>query len=115
MMRTSTIARMAAVAFVATVVTITALEMREAPTASVTSAPVVRGDAQADPLRAALTRCQSTGMAAARDGACLRAWAENRRRFLAPGARPQAMIEPALPDNSNVAALNVGASTGELR
>ena len=114
-MRTSTIARMAAVAFVATVVTITALEMREAPAASAASATPVTLDAQADPLRAALTRCQSIGMAAAQDGACLRAWAENRRRFLAPGARPQAMIEPALPDNSNVAALNVDAPTEELR
>lgn len=114
-MRTSTIARMGAVAFVATVVTITALDMREAPAGSAASAPVVKAEAQADPLRAALARCQSIGMAAAQDGACLRAWAENRHRFLAPGARPQAMIEPALPDNSNVAALNDGAPTEELR
>lgn len=114
-MRTSTIARMGAVAFVATVVTITALEVREAPAGSAANAAVVTVDAQADPLRAALTRCQSIGMAAARDGACLRAWAENRHRFLAPGARPQAMIEPALPDTSNAAALNDSAPTEELR
>jgi conjugative transfer region protein TrbK len=114
-MRTSTIARMGAMAFVATVVAITALEMREAPAASAASAPVVTGDAQADPLRAALTRCQSIGMAAAQDGACLRAWAENRHRFLAPGARPQAMIEPAPADDSSAAAVNGGAPTEELR
>lgn len=114
-MRTSTIARMGAVAFVATVVAITTLEMREAPAASAASATVVTVEAQSDPLRGALSRCQSIGMAAAQDGACLRAWAENRRRFLAPGARPQAMIEPALADSSNAAAVNVSAPTEELR
>ncbi len=45
-----------------------------------------------DPLFGALRRCQLLGQAAAADAACLRAWAENRRRFMAPGARPQAAI-----------------------
>src|SRR3546814_5100152 len=34
------------------------------------------------PLRTELTRCQQLGEAATRDQFCLRAWADNRRRFL---------------------------------
>ena len=45
-----------------------------------------------DPLLIELRRCQSIGAAGASDSDCLRAWAENRRRFLAPGARPAARI-----------------------
>ena len=41
-----------------------------------------------NPLQAALQRCQGLGEAAIRDAACLDIWAENRRRFLTPGARP---------------------------
>jgi conjugative transfer region protein TrbK len=48
--------------------------------------------AATDPLLGELRRCQSSGAAAAEDPGCLRAWAENRRRFMAPGARPQAII-----------------------
>lgn len=92
------LARGGAIAFVAMAITMTAIEMRDAPK---------RGDAveesaavaePADPLRAELIRCQSIGQAGASDGACLRAWAENRRRFLAPGARPiGAIAAPANP------------------
>ena len=45
-----------------------------------------------DPLLIELRRCQSIGAAGASDPDCLRAWGENRRRFLAPGARPAARI-----------------------
>ncbi|MFA5965238.1 MAG: putative entry exclusion protein TrbK-alt [Sphingomonas sp.] len=45
-----------------------------------------------DPLFGELRRCQLLGQAAAADTGCLRAWAENRRRFMAPGARPQAAV-----------------------
>ncbi|MER8421093.1 putative entry exclusion protein TrbK-alt [Mesorhizobium sp. M1329] len=38
----------------------------------------------ADPLRGELIRCRDLGEAGTRDSACLRIWAENRRRFLAP-------------------------------
>ncbi len=41
----------------------------------------------ADPLRAEFARCQGLGEAGAHDPACLSAWAENRRRFLAPDRR----------------------------
>lgn len=44
----------------------------------------------ADPLQAEFARCQALGEAGAHDPACLAAWAENRRRFLAPDRRPAA-------------------------
>ncbi len=43
-----------------------------------------------DPLQAEFARCQGLGEAGAHDPACLAAWAENRRRFLAPDRRPVA-------------------------
>src|SRR3546814_5378591 len=49
-----------------------------------------------DPLRDELIRCQALGEAGPRDPACLRAWAENRNRFLAPGARPAERL-PEMP------------------
>lgn len=86
------LARIGAIVFVAIAITMTAIEMarapepmREAP-ASVAETPVT------DPLLIELRRCQSLGQAGASDPDCLRAWAENRRRFLAPGARPAARI-----------------------
>lgn len=92
------LARGGAIAFVAVALTMTAIEMRDAPR-SADPAPadaVMAGEV--DPLRAELIRCQSIGQAGASDGACLHAWAENRRRFLAPGARPSGVIEaPASP------------------
>lgn len=84
------LARIGAIAFVAIAITMTVLQLHDAPKAA--RGPfVVPADAQAelDPLRAELIRCQSLGAAGASDDACLRAWAENRRRFLAPGSRPQ--------------------------
>jgi conjugative transfer region protein TrbK len=48
-----------------------------------------------DPLAAEFTRCQALGEAGAHDAGCLAAWAENRRRFLAPDRRPMAPIPPA--------------------
>ena len=55
-----------------------------------------------DPLSIEFARCLALGEAGARDDACLRAWADNRRRFLTPNARPLAAdpIEPALPSKS---------------
>ena len=51
----------------------------------------------ADPLRAEFARCQALGEAGAHDPACLAAWAENRRRFLAPDRRPAAPNPAAVP------------------
>lgn len=85
------LARIGAIVFVAIAITMTAIEMsrpepvREAPAA-------VAATTATDPLLIELRRCQSLGQAGASDPDCLRAWAENRRRFLAPGARPAARI-----------------------
>lgn len=81
-------ARVGAGIFVAITITATAIEMaRETPPAE-RPAAVMRPAQASDPLRAALIRCQQLGEVGVREPSCLRAWAENRRRFLAPGARP---------------------------
>lgn len=87
-----TLFRLGAVVFVAFAIVATVIEMtrKEAvPTeASVTSAVVPA----TDPLQDELIHCQLLGEAGAHDADCLRAWAENRRRFLAPDARPEAKL-----------------------
>ena len=97
-----TLARLGAVVFVAIALTATAIEMtrkEEAPAAWPSGRST---QAQADPLRDELIRCQSLGEAGPRDPACLRAWAENRNRFLAPGARPTERLPdiPPAPRNT---------------
>lgn len=80
-----------AVVFVAIAVTATAIELtrtEDIPASSLTG----RSGAAADPLRGDLSRCQVLGEAGTRDPACLRAWAESRRRFLAPA--PPAIDRP---------------------
>lgn len=94
-MDTKLLARTGAIAFVAIAITMTAIELRDAPRRDVdeTNTPIVSADV--DPLRDELIRCQSIGQAGASDAACLRTWAENRRRFLAPGARPKERLPEA--------------------
>ncbi|WP_375286456.1 putative entry exclusion protein TrbK-alt [Sphingomonas sp.] len=101
-MDTKLFARIGAVVFVAIAITMTAIEMsrpprpaREEPTA------VADTSAKADPLLIELRRCQSLGQAGASDANCLRAWAENRRRFLAPGAPPAARIADGMSAQEN--------------
>ncbi|SNS97942.1 putative entry exclusion protein TrbK-alt [Sphingopyxis indica] len=85
--------RIGAIIFVAIAITMTAIEMSRAPEPSREEpvAPVAANET--DPLLIELRRCQALGAAGADDRDCLRAWAENRRRFLAPGARPMARID----------------------
>lgn len=96
------LARLGAVVFVAVAITATAIEMNRKEE---TPEPWASGrtiQTQADPLRNELIRCQGLGEAGPRDTACLRAWAENRNRFLAPGARPAERLPeppPAPRDN----------------
>ncbi|MDE1995223.1 MAG: putative entry exclusion protein TrbK-alt [Rhizobiaceae bacterium] len=94
-MESKTLARIAAVAFVAVAITASVVEAsRKAPVpldTSVTAATIPA----ADPLHDELTHCQLLGQAGASDADCLRAWSENRRRFLTPGSRPQP--SPAAP------------------
>lgn len=91
------LARLGAVVFVAVAITATAIEMsrkEEAPEAWPSGRAAVTA---ADPLRDELIRCQALGEAGPRDPACLRAWAENRNRFLAPGARPAERLPDITP------------------
>jgi conjugative transfer region protein TrbK len=91
-------ARVGAVVFVAIAITATAIEMtrkEEAPEVWPSGRAV---EAQADPLRDALIRCQALGEDGPRDPECRRAWTENRERFLSPGARPLQRM-PEAPDS----------------
>ena len=86
------LARIGAIVFVAVAITATAMEMtrkQDAPEPWRVARPQANIP---DPLRDELFRCQALGEAGPRDPSCLRAWAENRQRFLAPGARPAARI-----------------------
>ncbi|MDW9658518.1 putative entry exclusion protein TrbK-alt [Sinorhizobium meliloti] len=82
------LARLGAVVFVAVAVTATAIEITRIGDEPEAPALSARSSNRVDPLRAELRRCATIGEAGARDAACLRAWAENRRRFLAPAAKP---------------------------
>ena len=91
-MESKLFARIGAIVFVAIAITMTAIELARAPEPMREAAAPVAETPATDPLLIELRRCQSLGQAGASDPACLRAWAENRRRFLAPGARPAARI-----------------------
>ncbi len=82
------LARLGAVVFVAVAVTATAIEMTCKEEAPETWPSGRAAEVPADPLRDALIRCRALGEEGPLDPECRRAWAENRQRFLAPGARP---------------------------
>ena len=86
-METKTIARIGAAAFVGVVITMTALQMRDAPARPTETEIITLDEESVDPLPAELRRCQSIGAAGANDAACLRAWAENRSRFFMSSVR----------------------------
>lgn len=86
-----TLARIGAIAFVAVAITATVIELTRKEERPEAAMPRPAQTGAADPLRDELFRCQGLGEAGPRDPACLRAWAESRRRFLTPGTtRPQA-------------------------
>jgi conjugative transfer region protein TrbK len=86
------LARLGAVGFVGVAIAATVIELSRKEDRPATSSVDQLEDASADPLRGELIRCQALGEAGTRDPACLRAWAENRRRFLAPA--PPAIDRP---------------------
>ncbi|CAM5591837.1 putative entry exclusion protein TrbK-alt [Sphingobium scionense] len=91
------LARLGAVLFVAVAVTATAIELTRKEEEPMFRSLGRAENTSADPLREELLRCQLLGEAGPRDAACLRAWAENRQRFLAPGARPAERLPDASP------------------
>lgn len=92
------LARAGALAFVLVAILATAIEFGQEEKASppLPHAPA----ATADPLRGELVRCQLLGEAGTSDTACLRAWAENRRRFMAPGPRALERLPAAAPSSA---------------
>jgi conjugative transfer region protein TrbK len=86
-MQTKTIARIGAAAFVGVVITMTALQMRDAPAGPTETEIITLDEEGVDPLLAELRRCQAIGSAGANDALCLRAWAENRSRFFMSDAQ----------------------------
>ncbi|MBA8910237.1 putative entry exclusion protein TrbK-alt [Aminobacter ciceronei] len=76
-----TLARIAAIIFVAVAITATALEMSRKEELVAVIPPAFAPSAP-NPLREDLRRCQGFGEAALRDRNCLRLWAEQRDRFL---------------------------------
>ena len=80
-------ARAAAIAFVLVAIAATAIQFGHGDHKPAEGPPASPAAVDADPLRAELARCQILGEAGAHDAGCLRAWAENRRRFLGGGTR----------------------------
>jgi conjugative transfer region protein TrbK len=93
------LARTAAVILLAGTVLACAVELAQRDLTSQSSAPAA--DDKMDALAGELARCKALGAGAARDAACNAAWAQNRARFLAPGAPYQDRsvdLFPATPD-----------------
>jgi len=91
------LARLGAVVFVAVAITATAIEMTRKDEPAETWTSPRPNTAPSDRLRDELFRCQALGEAGPRDPSCMRAWAESRRRFLDPGARPAEPLPDAAP------------------
>lgn len=91
-----TLARIGAIVFVAFAITATAIEMNRKDDRPEVSATQGRPVASQDPLVTELLRCSEIGEAGTRDPVCLKAWAENRRRFLGQSA-PMSSPAPAAP------------------
>lgn len=100
-MNSKLFARIGAIAFVAIAITMSVVQLREErkpePTETVTVA-----EPDGDPLPEMLRLCSELGQLAETTNECRQAWAENRHRFLAPGARPMEPFPKPVPviDNS---------------
>ncbi|MDG4575814.1 MAG: putative entry exclusion protein TrbK-alt [Defluviicoccus sp.] len=99
-----TLARIGAIVFVAFAIVAAVIDMNrpdDSPADFTMPGPAVIGR---DPLDAELARCSGLGEAGPRDPSCLKAWAENRRRFLgqpatapsAPSYTPASVPAPAM-------------------
>ena len=97
-----TLARIGAVVFVAVAITATVIELTRKDEAPAATAVQLRPDV--DPLRATLRRCRDMGEGAMRDPLCLRAWSENRDRFLGQGGTPPSSLPASPPAQSTPAA-----------
>jgi conjugative transfer region protein TrbK len=115
-MESKTIARVGAIAFVAIAITMTALQLRDDPKPVPPDAVVTVMEPDGDPLPAVLRDCAALGEAGARHRGCLAAWAESRRRFLAPGSEGKAAPEIKMPPTpADAAGSNVAISSDEVQ
>ena len=94
-----TLARLAAVIFVAVAIIATAVEMNRRDVSQDASVTFPPSATRPDPLDAELARCGGIGEVGNRDPACLKAWAENRRRFLGQPASSASDPQPSSPEN----------------
>lgn len=83
-----TLARIGAVVFVALAVTATAIDMNRSDAGPETARKKPPSIVRHDPLDDQLARCALAGEAGASDPQCLKAWADNRRRFLGTAPAP---------------------------
>ena len=115
-MESKTIARVGAIAFVAIAITMTALQLREEPKPAPPDSVVTVMEPDGDALPAILRECAALGEAGARDRGCLAAWAESRRRFLAPGGGGKDISDMAVPlTPADTTASNAAMSPDEVR
>jgi len=101
-----TAARVGAMAFVVLAVAATAVHFKPSDQKVAAPASSPAPEVHDDPLRDEIKRCQLLGEAGAEDDHCLRAWAENRRRFLrlpAPPTLPptETVSKPLSPANGS--------------
>jgi len=87
-------ARIAAFACLGIALGMAALALRDAPPEPAPRPARIHAEGSVDPLRARLLACRQAGQAAASDPECLRAWDENRHRFL--GHRDPELPEPGI-------------------
>lgn len=115
-MESKTIARVGAIAFVAIAITMTALQLRDAPKPAPPDAVVTVMEPDGDPLPAVLRDCAALGEAGARDRGCLAAWAESRRRFLSPGGAGKDMPDITVrPKPADAMSNNTALSPDEVQ
>ena len=76
------LARLGAVAFVTIAIVAMVTEIKRSDDRQDGFAAETRSVRKRDPLDTELGRCSRLGEAGSRDPSCLKAWAENRRRFL---------------------------------
>jgi conjugative transfer region protein TrbK len=98
-----TLVRLGALAFVGVAVAATAIELSRKDDEPPTQIHGSDRQVETEAIRQILRRCRDTGEAATRDPTCLKAWADNRERFLgrpasSDEATPQAqtLLRPSL-------------------
>lgn len=91
------LARVGAVVFVALAITATVSQLSRKDELPLYRSVAATTETGKDSLKIELRRCQELGEDGTRDPACLRAWADNRDRFLKPSQTLQPQPAPQAP------------------